>query len=62
VFTNIVDGQRIDAIVKVVRVVTPAAPVPSSIATTEVLPRNYRPPLGARSYTHRVRAWVHVPV
>ena len=51
VFTNVVNGQRTDAIVKVVRIVTPAAPVPSSIVTTEVLPRNYRPPIGARSYS-----------
>lgn len=50
VYTNLVDGQRTDAIVRVVRVLPPAAPLPSSIVTTEVLPRNYRPPLGASSY------------
>lgn len=50
VYTNVVNGQRIDEIVKVVRATTVAAPVPSSIVTTEVLPRNYHPPLGARSY------------
>ena len=51
VYTNVVNGERIGAIVKVVRVVTPAAPVPSSIVTTEVLPKNWFPPLPPRSYT-----------
>lgn len=56
VYTNIVNGQRVSAIVKVVRVVTPAAPVPPSIVTTDVLPRNYKTPLGARSYTPPIAA------
>lgn len=50
VHTNVVDGQRIDEIVRVVRESRPAAPVPPSIVTTDVLPRNYKRPLGASSY------------
>src|SRR5688572_9007100 len=49
-YTNIIDGQRTDNIVKVVRETGPAAPVPPSITTTEVLPRNWRPPLGPSFY------------
>ena len=34
VYTNVVDGQRIGSVVRVMRVVTPAIPVPPSIVTT----------------------------
>lgn len=50
VYTNVVNGRPQAAIVRVVRAVTPAAAVPSSIETTPVLPTNYKTPLGARSY------------
>lgn len=50
VYTNVVNGRPQAEIVRVVRVVQPAAVIPSSIRTTEVLPRNYRPPIGPRSY------------
>lgn len=51
VYTNIIDGKAYrDSIVRVERPAHPAIPVPSSIVTTEVLPRNYHPPLGASSY------------
>jgi hypothetical protein len=51
VFTNVVDGQRVDRIVRAERAHQPAAPIPLSITTTEVLPRNYKRPLGPTSYT-----------
>jgi hypothetical protein len=51
VYTNIIDGKAYrDSIVRVERPAQPAIPVPSSIVTTEVLPRNYHAPLGATSY------------
>jgi hypothetical protein len=50
VYTNIVDGQRVDHIVRAERARQLAAPIPPSIVTTPVLPRNYKTPLGARSY------------
>jgi hypothetical protein len=56
VYTNIIDGQRTGTIVKVVRETKPAAPVPPSIVTTEVLPRNYKRPLGPTSYVPPVRS------
>lgn len=55
VYTNVVNGRAQHEIVRVVRVVTPAAAVPPSIETTLVLPRNYKPPLGARSYVPPAR-------
>jgi hypothetical protein len=63
VYTNIVDGRAQHEIVRVVRVVTPAAAIPPSIETTLVLPRNYKPPLGARSYVppSRVAAASSIP-
>lgn len=56
VYTNVVDGQRAGRIVKVQRETQPAAPVPPSITTTEVLPRNYKRPLGPTSYVPPVRS------
>ena len=50
VFTNIVDGRPQREIVSVLRVVQPAARVPDSIATTPVLERNYKRPLGPSAY------------
>jgi hypothetical protein len=50
VYTNIENGERVDRIIKVVRETKPAIPVPASITTTPVLPRNWRPPLGPTSY------------
>lgn len=51
VYTNVVDGRPVrDTIVAVVRPAQPAAPVPPSITTTPVLPRNWRPPAGPTSY------------
>ncbi len=50
VYTNMVDGQRVDYITKVIRATRPAATVPPSITTTEVLPAGWRPPLGPTSY------------
>jgi hypothetical protein len=56
VYTNVVGGRPVPEIVAVVRVATPAAPVPPSITTTPVLPRNWRPPLGPTSYVPPPRA------
>lgn len=39
VYTNVVDGQRVNRVVRVVRVVGPAAPVPPSIFTTPTFDR-----------------------
>lgn len=51
VYTNVVDGRAYrETIVRVERAAQPAAPVPDSIRTTVVLPRNYRAPVGAGSY------------
>lgn len=50
VYTNVVDGKRVDGIVQVVRNIRPAVPVPASIVSTPVLPRNYYPPTGPTSY------------
>jgi hypothetical protein len=49
VYTNVPDGERINAIVRVVRVTTTAAPVPASITTTQVVPANWRAPIGVSS-------------
>jgi hypothetical protein len=56
VYTNVVDGQRVGRIVKVQRETQRAAPVPPSITTTEVLPRNYKGPLGPTAYVPPVRS------
>lgn len=51
VYTNAVDGQWVPGtIVQVQRPARPAVPVPPSIATTPVLPANWRPPLGPTAY------------
>lgn len=51
VYTNVVDGKAYrQSIVRVERPARPAIEVPPSIVTTDVLPRNYRAPLGAGSY------------
>ena len=50
VYTNVVDGQRVDHIVRAERAPQPAAPIPLSITTTPVLPRNYKRPLGPSGY------------
>jgi hypothetical protein len=57
VFTNIVDGRAYrQSIVRVERPAQPAAPVPPSITTTPVLPKNYQPPLSASSYVPPTRS------
>jgi hypothetical protein len=57
VYTNVIDGRAYrQSIVRVERPAQPAAPVPSSIQTTPVLPRNYRAPLGASSYVPPTRS------
>jgi hypothetical protein len=57
VYTNIIDGKPYrQTIVRVERPAQPAVPVPPSIATTPVLPSNYRVPLGAGSYVPRTRS------
>ena len=48
VYTNLLDGQRVNGVVKVLRVVRPAVPVPPSIVSTPVVTRWPLPP---RSYT-----------
>jgi hypothetical protein len=50
VYTNVVDGQRVNRIVRAERTHQPAAPIPPSITTTEVLPSGYRRPLGPSGY------------
>jgi hypothetical protein len=56
-YTNVIDGKPYrQSIMRVERPAQPAAPVPPSIVTTEVLARNYRAPLGASSYVPPTRS------
>jgi len=57
VYTNVVDGRAYrQSIVRVERPAQLAAPVPASIVTTEVPPRNYKTPIGAASYVPPTRS------